>query len=130
MSKIVQVRSYPNNTLHIQGSGESVNRDYGVAVTLDCNQYVVEWLDEQLAILPSLAGTEALYSVARAELEFDNKNVLVLEIPGTESESLANGAELRIVRNEQSEPLFKFVEQEDDFEDEDEVQKYTVDFNF
>ena len=51
-------------------------------------------------------------------------------VSGLVSESLANGAELRIVRNEQSEPLFKFVEQEDDFEDEDEVQKYTVDFNF
>ena len=47
--------------LHIQGSGDNVNRDYGVAVDFPVDPTIQAYLEQRPHTEKTLAGTDAMY---------------------------------------------------------------------
>jgi hypothetical protein len=50
-----------NGYLHIQGSGENVNRSYGVAVDFPVEADLADWMNSLNHPIKTLAGSDAMY---------------------------------------------------------------------
>ena len=67
----IQARLYEDG-LHVQGSGEEVNRQYGVAVTFPVEGDLAAWFKTLNREINSLAGTGAKYFPAQYALRGNN----------------------------------------------------------
>lgn len=83
--------------LHIQGAGPEVNRDYGVALDYKIEDEITEWLATQSPILPSLAGSEAMYLPGTARITEDED--LELTLDGHEL-NIEDGAAMTVLGDE------------------------------
>jgi len=70
-----------DGTLHIQGRGSEVNRQYGVAVNVQAPKQLADWLDQQSHTLFSLAGTVARYVPMQARIKGGRIHVQVAGTP-------------------------------------------------
>ena len=76
--------------LHIQGRGDNVNRDYGVAVDFPIMSDLADWLDNDVDHYEkSLAGTEAMYFPLQYALRGDNVH---FQVAGESNFNRAYGA--------------------------------------
>jgi len=74
----LQVRTvYHPATLHVQGVGEQVNREYGLAVDVRAIPEITDWLAEQERTLSSPASGQLLYVEAEF-YEGDEPQLLVV----------------------------------------------------
>ena len=71
--KPLQIRITEVGRLNIQGRGISVNRDYGVAekVPVEEHETLTMYLLKRHALVPSLAGTDAVYVPMQAAIRED-----------------------------------------------------------
>lgn len=84
MYAVLQARN-SGETFHIQGKGQKVNRDYGVAENIDAEnlpESFVDWADTLDHIFESLAGTGKKYFRLQAKIV---GNSLHVQIPGPEN---------------------------------------------